>query len=246
MTLPILASVPHAGLAMPAEVERLADIDDADVVRDGDEQAADIYLPLRGHVAHLVTTDIARAFVDLNRPEDDLRGDGVVKTHTCWDVPVYRAFPPPDLIEKLLERYHRPYHRRLTDLAREGAVRVGIDCHTMAEAGPPVGPDPGSKRPWACVSDADGACDPVWTTTLAHCLAAAMGVEAGAAPGVAATVRVNDPFAGGYIVRSHMGELPWLQLEVSRGGFLTAAEKSQAVLIALEAWYETIFPRATP
>jgi N-formylglutamate amidohydrolase len=46
-------------------------------VADGDEGAAEIY-DLKDHAAEFVTTDIARAIVDLNRAEDDRRPDGVV------------------------------------------------------------------------------------------------------------------------------------------------------------------------
>jgi N-formylglutamate deformylase len=227
VTLPIVLSVPHAGTRMPPEVEPYACLSREEVVRDGDEQAAGIYLPSRSHVAHLVTTDVARAFVDLNRAEDDFRPDGVVKTHTCWDVPVYREFPPEDVIERLLERYHRPFHERLRELALGGEARVGVDAHTMAAVAPPVAPDPGSPRPAACVSDGYGVtCDPAWTRELARCLETALGAE----------VRINDPFQGGHIVRSHAGELPWVQLEISRGGETTVERKQIGVLEALRHW----------
>jgi len=49
-----------------------------------------------------VTTDVARAIVDLNRAEDDRR---TVKTQTYWGVPVYRKFPPDQVAGQLLDRY---------------------------------------------------------------------------------------------------------------------------------------------
>jgi len=33
-------------------------------------------------------------------------------------------------------------------------VMLGIDCHTMAAKGPPIGPDPGKERPLVCLSNA--------------------------------------------------------------------------------------------
>lgn len=231
MRLPILISVPHAGTKTPPELTSLTRLAECDVIKDGDEQAAEIYLPLRDRVAHLETTDVARAFVDLNRAPDDFRKDGIVKTHTCWDVPIYHKPPDDQLVAKLLERYYYPYHGKLRDIARKGAVRVGIDCHTMATHGPPVGPDAGQPRPLACVSDADGACQRSWTEELARQLTNALGSEA----------RINDPFKGGYIARTHSAELPWLQLEISRGDFATAKEKAKAVLTALENWVSRIF-----
>jgi formiminoglutamase len=231
MKLPILVSIPHAGTMMPDEVKSLARIVTDDVVKDGDEQAAEVYLPLRDDVAHVVTTDIARAFVDLNRAPDDFRKDGVIKTHTCWNVSIYRTTPDAEVVAKLLEHYYYPYHERLRELALAGGVRVGVDCHTMVAVGPPVGPDPGQVRPVACVSDADGTCDRAWTEELATQLAESLGGE----------VRINDPFKGGYITRTHAAELPWLQLEVSRGDFAAVGEKAAAVRAALERWTRRVF-----
>jgi formiminoglutamase len=233
MKLPILVSVPHAGLDMPPELSGIVSLAHDDVVKDGDEQAAAVFLPLEDRVAGFVTTGIARAFVDVNRDEGDFSKDGVVKTHTCWDVPVYSEAPDAALIERLLEKYYHPYHERLEALASSAGIRVGVDCHTMAAVGPPVAPDSGRRRPAACVSDADGACDPAWTRELARQLEAVIGGE----------VKVNDPFKGGYITRRHARFLPWLQLELSRGDFTGVAEKRDAVTAALAGWCEALFGR---
>ena len=98
MKLPILVSIPHAGTMMPDEVKSIARIATDDVLKDGDEQAAEIYLPLRDHVVHLVTTDIARAFVDLIRAADDFRMVGFIITLTCWDFPIYRCNPHEEVV----------------------------------------------------------------------------------------------------------------------------------------------------
>jgi len=229
MTLPILVSVPHAGLRVPDEVSGRCILAASDVLQDSDEQAGDIY-DIAADVAGFVTTDVARAIVDLNRAEDDRRRDGVVKTHTCWDVPVYREPLADWLVEELLRRYHRPYHAELSRWA-DGRVRAGVDCHTMAAVGPPVGPDPGVERPWVCVSNGDGTCPEEWIATLRTCLSAEFG----------GNVRVNDPFKGGYITRSHAVEMPWIQLELSREPFCSPAEKRERVRRALSAWTHDVF-----
>jgi formiminoglutamase len=195
-----------------------------DVVKDGDEGAREVYALEEG-VLGFVTTEIARAIVDMNRSEDDRRRDGVVKTHTCWNVPVYKDFPPDDVVESLLEPYHRPYHRALRESASRGAL-LGIDCHTMAAVGPPVGPDPGKERPAVCLGNADGTCPVDWLDSLADCLASAFGVE----------VSKNEPFKGGHIVRSRPGGIPWVLLELSRGDFMSREEKRTSVLEGLRKW----------
>ena len=223
MKLPLLVSVPHAGLWVPPEARPYCRLSPAERLEDGDVGAAEIYWGLERSMVAFATTDIARAIVDLNREEDDRRRDGVVKTHTCWDVPVYREPLPETVRNALLERYHRPYHARLSELGGSGA-RLGVDCHTMAAMGPPVGPDPGKVRPAACLSHADGTCPEEWIQMLQECLTRSLERD----------VRINDPFRGGHIIRNHASELPWIQLELSREAYLGNEEKAARVLAALE------------
>ena len=89
MKLPVLLSVPHGGLEVPSEVAHICALTPKEIAEDGDEGARELY-DLENHVAGFVDTDVARAIIDLNRAEDDFSKDGVIKTHTCWDVPVYR------------------------------------------------------------------------------------------------------------------------------------------------------------
>ena len=96
MTLPFLVSIPHAGLSVPPELKGLCILKELDTIKDSDEGASEIYYPLRNEVTAFVTTDIARAIVDMNRKEDDWGKDGVIKTHTCWDVPIYSEPLPPE------------------------------------------------------------------------------------------------------------------------------------------------------
>jgi formiminoglutamase len=225
MKLPLLLSVPHAGLLIPDEVKELVTLSEQDIIEDGDKGAAEIYWPLEREVAAFVTTKVARAIVDMNRAEDDRRQDGIVKTHTCWNVPVYGEPLSEELVQILLERYYRPYHAKLSNFPN--GIKLGIDCHTMAAEGPPVGPDPGKTRPEICLSNADRTCPQDWLESLAECFGEAFESE----------VSINDPFKGGYIIRSHASELPWVQLELSRAPFLSNREKSERVIEALRQWH---------
>jgi formiminoglutamase len=226
MKLPILLSVPHAGLTVPPEAEPYCRLTSEDIVADGDEGAAEIYR-LSEHVESFITTDIARAILDLNRAEDDRRRDGVIKTHTCWDVPVYHEPPPKDVIETLLTKYYRPYHAKLTEAASRTDVRLGIDGHTMAAIGPPIGPDTGVERPVICLGDVHGrSLPPGWTAMLVECLTDAFECE----------IPVNKPFSGGYITRHHMIEMPWVQIELARSDSLPDVEKRALLLRSLDAF----------
>jgi len=222
MKLPFLISVPHAGLSVPHAVKSLCLLTPQEIIEDGDEGAAEIYFPLKDHVAGFVTTDVARAIVDMNRAEDDRRKDGIIKTHTCWDVPVYAADPSEKVIEALLEEYYRPYHKQLT--ATTHGIKLGIDCHTMAAVGPPVGPDSGCERPHVCLSNADGTCPQRWMNIFRDCFDAAFN----------GNISINAPFKGGFITRSHACEIPWMQVELSRADFLSNEDKGRCVLEALQ------------
>lgn len=230
MRLPLLLSVPHAGLDVPPEASRYCILGSQDIIDDGDAGAAEIY-DLEDRVSLFFTTVIARAIVDLNRSEDDFSPDGVIKTQTIYGARVYSEFPPQDVIELLLERYYRPYHLSLTGAA--GKAFLAIDCHTMAAVGPPEAADAGEERPHICISDREGESLPSeWMEKLRGCLEESFGQ----------TVSVNKPFKGGYTLASHSAEMPWVQLELSRAGFLPLEEKRRRVLNALVMFCRGMWP----
>ena len=228
MTLPILLSVSHAGLWMPPEIEDICVLSEEEIRTDGDEGAAEIYLPLESEVHTLVTTPVARAIIDMNRAEDDFRKDGIIKTHTCWDIPIYTTAPSSKQVRQLLDNYYHPFHAKLS--ASSPKVKVGIDCHTMAAKGPPVGPDPGKERPAACVANADGTCPSEWIESFASIFQDTLGYQ----------VAINHPFKGGYIIRSHSSEIPWFMVEFSRSAFLPDTIKSKYFISAIRKWIELI------
>lgn len=228
MKLPLIISVPHAGLAVPQEARDYCALTPEQILADSDEGAGEIY-DLKSEVAVHITTDVARAVVDMNRSEDDRGRDGIVKTHTCYNTPVYRKPVPEDVVEVLLERYYRPYHRRLSESAAD--AKFGVDCHTMAAVGPPCSKDSDCERPNICLSNAHGTCPQDWFEKLAQCLEASFDSE----------ISVNRPFKGGYIIRSHSSELPWVQIEFSRAPFLQIADKRERVLQALTLFCRIAF-----
>lgn len=226
--LPLLLSVPHAGLEVPEIAREYCILTPEEIAADGDVGAREIYA-LGDEVARFHTTEVARAIVDLNREPDDRSKDGVVKTHTCWGAPVYDPFPPEEIIAQLLRKRHAPYHEALSKEAEDANRYVlAIDCHTMAAEGPPVGPDEGKARPYVCLSNREGkTCPMAWLEGLGKCFADRLGED---------QVALNDPFKGGYITRRHGQEMPWVQLELSRAPFMSDGEKRALVLECLGEW----------
>ena len=221
--LPVLVSIPHGGLNVPGEVRRRICLSEEDVLADSDPFERELF-DLGGRVAAVVTTDIGRAFVDVNRAPDDLpprNPDGVIKTHTCYRRTVYKAGLEPErtLVDVLLEKYYEPYHRWIRR-ALEGAepgIQLGLDCHTMSEIGPDVAPDPGQRRPLLCLGSAHSrSCSQETVDRLADCFVKVFGW---APP----DVTQNRPFAGGYITRHYGGRpVPWIQIEMSESLYLMA------------------------
>ena len=227
MALPLLISLPHAGLKVPEPLQANCLLTTEQIVLDGDEYAQEIYASLENEVAAFVHTEIARAVLDMNRAEGDIRNDGIVKTHTCWDIPIWQNPLDEAGIQWLLEHYYRPYHQKLSELAKRSDLILAVDCHTMAAYGPPVAPDPGVERPQVCLGNAAGhSCPDEWLLILQSAFEACFPGE----------VTLNRPFAGGYITRHHCREMPWVQLELSRGAFATPEQKS--------AWVSTAFKEA--
>ncbi|MEW8287777.1 MAG: N-formylglutamate amidohydrolase [Candidatus Thiodiazotropha endolucinida] len=224
MTLPILISVPHGGTTVPELLVENCRLNHEQIVHDGDEYALEIYSPFEEEVAAFVTTDIARAVLDMNRAKDDIRKDGVVKTHTCWNIPIWKTPITQKEIKWLLDNHHKPYHQQLSAYANKPGILLAVDCHTMAEFGPPVGPDPGVERPQVCLGNANGeSCPDEWMVILQKAFQYYF-------PG---KVAINQPFSGGYITQLHGKEMPWVQLELSRGDFATPTQKNLWVRDAL-------------
>jgi formiminoglutamase len=216
--LPILISIPHGGTRQPVELEGRVCLSEGDLFDDGDARTREIY-DVGAAVASVISADVARAFVDLNRAPDDrppANPDGVVKSLTCYGRPIYHPGSEPDdaLIELLLARYHEPYHERLR-AANTPEIRLALDCHSMAAQAPPVAADPGRPRPLFCLGNADGAtCPPSTIERLAEALTKAFECEPG-------EVKFNEPFRGGYIIRRHgVGQVPWIQVELNRSLYL--------------------------
>lgn len=223
--LPVSISVPHSGLSTPPELEGQHLLSDLQIKEDGDVGAWEIYSPLKDLSTKFISATIARAFIDLNRSRSDIRRDGVIKTHTCWDEKIYYEELNPELIKVLLDRYHLSYHKQLESFSNED-ILLSLDCHTMASKGPSVAPDANSKRPNVCIGDGKGLCPPKFTNLLVDCFRDFF-------PG---KVTLNTPFSGGYITQHHGRNFPWIQIEINRHPFATDLEKSEWVIWALKKW----------
>ncbi len=236
MKEPILVSIPHGGWKVADEIKDIWALNEKDAFHDGDPLTSKIY-DFEDRVDTQIVMEYYRAVIDLNRAPDDIapkNKDGVVKSHTCWDVEVYKPgmLPDEDLKQELLKKYYFPYHEKLKEAILKDGIRMGVDCHSMAAESPPIEADAGTARPLICLGnlgDGNGEiCEPFNRVTCPPAMIQFMADEftkifqhEDVELDVPAAATMNIPFNGGYITRQ-IGNygVPFVQIEMSRALYL--------------------------
>ena len=205
----------------PQELEGHLCITEHDQFDDSDPFVVEIY-DLGDNVQRVIKTDIARAFVDLNRSLQDMppdNPDGLIKSKTCYNKPIYTNGQEPDdhLKTMLIERYYNPYHQAIQKSIDGLDLRLCLDCHSMAPIAPYFSPDKTqSKRPLFCISNNDGkASSKEMIELLADSLSESYSIDRN-------EISLNDPFHGGHITRTYGNNpVPWIQVEMNRSLYLS-------------------------
>ncbi len=225
---------------LPRELAPRFALSQADLFYESDPWTRELFA-MGEMVQGRLEAEIARCVVDLDcdpslRPPEE--EDGVCKVYTDFGKTIWEkdGFPTGEEIDRLLDRYHRPFHEVLARTANRGAVRLGLDCHSMLPVAPPRAADAGAIRPWFCISnfgDEDGDGDDVTASAeLMASLREALEKEFGEDDrdeGVD-LVRMNDPFPGGYILERHgRGYTPWIRLAINQSVYLQQARSFEDV-----------------
>tara|TARA_R110002096_G_scaffold57549_1_gene145935 strand:+ start:1582 stop:2373 length:792 start_codon:yes stop_codon:yes gene_type:complete len=186
--------------------------------------------------AALLIATHARAYLDLNRAENELDPDmfappldtcsldvsyrvqaglGVVPEYVAQDTPIYKERLPAREAEKRLVSVHRPYHQKLKSLLekcrQEFGVAFLIDCHSMPSE-PPINPKV-SKPPTIILGDCWGSACMRDLTDITETLFLKAGFN----------VRRNVPYSGGYSTSSYGAPnsgIHALQIEISRALYM--------------------------
>lgn len=245
--LPLAIIIPHAGLQIPPELSGRVALTTAQIFNEADVYADELY-DFRGRVLHWVSFPYARALIDMNRLPDkavNRAGDGIVKRRTSYGAPVYHPGQEPDaaLEQSLIDRYWQSWHTQLAAIAADEEVRLVIDAHTMAAAGPSRYDDPAQPRPRLMLANwgnADGGPRTGFPATTAPAalvrkwadelgpLFAQMSPLVDSDPVVA----LNHPFYGGADLRLHGGRCqPWIMIEVSRALYIGAQSGDTPVVV---------------
>lgn len=221
---PLVVAVPHAGRYYPAAIEKDRAVARR-VLEDLEDRHADrlIMRAVEEGAVAIVGTH-ARAWIDLNRSEEDASdpgaadasararaGLGLVPSRLAGR-PLWRRTPGATEIRDRIAALHGPYHEAIAEaLAAAKAVHgfaLLVDCHSMPSLGRPG--RPGAR---VVIGDRHGAS------------AGARVAEAAAATSLRHRLSVsrNVPYAGAFTVQHHgrpSSDVHAMQVEIDRGLYL--------------------------
>jgi N-formylglutamate amidohydrolase len=205
---PVIVAIPHAGRHYPPELLAMARVHPSVLQRLEDRHVDALAADAIAQGTTVVTATIARAFIDLNRAEDEWDGALVADAIPPSLVPARvrsglgivprRLHPIGDLWRRRLthaellariEAVHRPYHALIATSLSAAHTRFGhavlIDLHSMPQ-------QPGGT-PQFVVGDRHGSS--AGNELVDRLLAAAEGHGL--------TVARNTPYAGAYGIARH-------------------------------------------
>ena len=254
---PVVLSVPHAGIVVPAEDAPLLAVAGTGLLKDADLHVDRLVQRIPALGVPVVTALISRYVLDVNRAPDDVDREVCPEIERparpsarglCWRTTTDGAAVlarPLTLVElrSRLQRIHEPYHETLAELLRERRQRFGyavlLDVHSMPSLGRPGHSDPGARRADIVPGDLRGtSCSPLLSKLVAdHFTAAGL------------SVRPNDPYMGGYITKQHgrpARGVHALQVELNRDLYMDEAsfafvdDKAAVVTALLTALVEKV------
>lgn len=245
--IPLVIDSPHSGFTWPAHWTTIAT---PEVIRTTwDAYVHELWAHAPAIGATLVHATFPRAWIDVNRAEDDLdaallaepwpaplaptaysaRGMGLVRRFALPGVPMYDAPLSIAEVQSRLATGWRPYRdavRRALDARQAMFGRVWLlDMHSMKSTGNAMNVDAGAARPDLVVSDRHG-------TTADHAVTQwiadwwrAYGWR----------VQVNTPYQGGDLVATFgrpAESRHAIQLEINRARYLHEATAERGAAFA--------------
>ncbi len=238
--LPVLYSIPHAGRDYPDDFRpALA----PEILRGAEDAYVDLLLedaPSQGIT--VLKALFPRSYLDVNRSEDDLDpqlfspgtvaepgpksalGIGLIRRVVTPGFAIYDRTLSLEEVRARVETCYRPYHdamgQVLAEIGTHSDPVLFIDWHSMKSVGNAATPDgEGAERADFVLGDATGdSCHP----GLTEAVAAYLG-------GRGYRVAVNDPYAGGTVLRRHSRPakgIHGLQIEINRALYLDEATLS--------------------
>lgn len=233
-SIPVLVEVPHAGLWIPESVAGQIDAPLDAIKRDADIYVDRLYAGSDRRGAALLSANVSRYVVDLNRAEDDVDAStvpdhpapagtqprGVVWRATTDGRPILRrGLSYRDLLARL-NRFYLPYHEALQGTLQQLKARHGhvilLAAHSMPSRGRNLHADPGTMR-------ADVVPGTRGRTSAA---ASVIDVVDSHFRDAGLSIRHDDPYRGGFTT-SHYGRpqdgVHAVQVELNRALYVDEA-----------------------
>lgn len=227
---PVIVSVPHAGRHYPPDLLAAARVSRAVLERLEDRHADRLADMAVEHGFTVIVAGMARAYIDLNRDENEWDGQllsdavplGTVNSRVRAGLGIIpnRLHPVGDLwrqrigrdeLEQRLEAVHRPWHRSVATLLEAARARFGaallIDLHSM--------PRQRGGVPQFVIGDRHGQ------TASSELIDRLLGI----AEGHGLSVARNAPYAGAHGITRHGrrdSAIEALQLEFDRSLYICA------------------------
>lgn len=230
---PFVFASPHSGETYPADMRPSTALSDKSLKSAADAWVDRLIAPAVEHGVTVLTADVARAYLDLNRGADELdaqliedapataasprasAGYGVVPRLSGDGRPLYDRRLTMDEVDARVARVHTPYHAALDAVMAETRVRCGravlVDWHSM-----PARAVGGARGVDVVLGDRHGAACDASLTRRVRTAFEQMGWR----------VALNHPYAGGWTTtrwgRPAEGYHA-LQIELSRALYLDEA-----------------------
>jgi N-formylglutamate amidohydrolase len=234
-TIPFVFNAPHAGSVYPPSFLAASRLEGVSLRRSEDAFVDELFAPIVGLGAPLMTARFPRAYLDVNREPYELDprmfegrlppfantrsmrvagGLGTIPRVVADGQEIYRARLTVDEALKRIEWLYKPYHRMLRQLVHRTARSFGravlIDCHSMPSTS--LAKEEAGKAD-VVLGDRYGTSCSTVLTDLVEAALRARGY---------AVVR-NKPYAGGFITE-HYGEPALgrhaLQIELNRALYM--------------------------
>jgi N-formylglutamate deformylase len=228
-TAPFVFASPHSGRVYPPSFLEASRLDAVVLRRSEDAFVDELFAAAPHHGALLLMAHFPRAYLDVNRAQEELdpamfdgaitpsvgprtarvaAGLGVIPRVVRDGVEIYRQRLPGSEASFRLSAFYGPYHAMLSHLVDETKARFGsavvIDCHSM----PPL-----ARGYDIVVGDCHGEAAAPELSSYIQSSLRALGF----------TVGRNSPYAGGHTTslygRPHCG-MHAIQIEVNRGLYL--------------------------
>ncbi len=226
--IPLLIIIPHPGLIVPEEFYGYEDISPDNIFFESDVGADTLY-SAEDYTESLISSDISRLFVDMDREFRMLHPateDGVIKSKTSMNKNIFRegCYPDEIAISNILKRYYFPFHERLRNSIKTGKIKLILECHTHMPVGPGNSPDRGHPRPLVMTgytANSVTGMDKTAPPEMAMDLASIMGrIFSGEGDTVAGDFKVSGS-SSGYLMRNYGTHgINMLYLSLSRSLFL--------------------------